>query len=136
MKTVQECIAHNLRAFREARGFTQLDVADRMDMAVRTYQKYEYAEAFPEAANLDKLAQVLKVTPSELIAQPEQTEAILSEPPVLTLDDAWKILKLLSEAGPFRRALVLALLYRDEKYLADLPHKVGRVAQPLVKKLS
>lgn len=68
MKTAQEYLSQNLKRLRKARGLTQNDVAAGIDISLRSYQKYEQLESFPDDKNLDKLREFFKIGVSELFS--------------------------------------------------------------------
>lgn len=128
MKTAQECLANNLKRIRKDRGLTQSDVAELLDISVRSYQKYEQQEAFPDDKNLDKLCLKLRISFVDLF---DDSSAATQPEPVLL--DAIMVLQRLTEAGPHRRATILYLLFREEKYLENLPNGFRQAARALQK---
>lgn len=51
-----------LKERREEQGLTQVEVAEKADVSVRLYQRYEAQEVKPSVANALKIASVLKTT--------------------------------------------------------------------------
>lgn len=54
--------ARRLRAARTAKDLTQEDVARRLDVGLRVYQRWEHGHGSPHAATLVRLAGVLGTT--------------------------------------------------------------------------
>lgn len=51
---------------RKAKGFSQEDLASRMDISRQAVSKWENGTAQPEMSNIIKLCEVLEITPNEL----------------------------------------------------------------------
>lgn len=51
---------------REEKAFTQVQVAEKADISLRAYQKYEYGCARPHVGNALKIANVLNTTVESL----------------------------------------------------------------------
>lgn len=48
-----------LKTIREEKGFTQVEVADKANIAIRTYQNYEAGERVPNVHTALNIAEVL-----------------------------------------------------------------------------
>lgn len=66
--------AQRLRAWRQKAGIKQEELAKILDISVKTVQRWEYAERFPRANELQRLASALHVTEVELLNGPEPKE--------------------------------------------------------------
>ena len=55
-----------LRYLRESRGLKQKDVAEKIDIGVHTYQRYEYGEREPQLSTLVALADFYDLSLDEL----------------------------------------------------------------------
>lgn len=71
----------NIRGFRKNRGLTQEELAIRLNVVRQTVSKWEKGFSVPDADMLQKLADVLEVSVSQLLGgasdpEPEQTEEI------------------------------------------------------------
>lgn len=71
----------NIRGFRKNRGLTQEELAIRLNVVRQTVSKWEKGFSVPDADMLQKLADVLEVSVSQLLGgapdpAPEQTEEI------------------------------------------------------------
>jgi transcriptional regulator with XRE-family HTH domain len=51
---------------RQKAELTQDDMAGALEINLKTYQKYEYRQAFPGPDRLDKIAEILNVTVADL----------------------------------------------------------------------
>ncbi len=58
--------AKNLKAERKAKGLTQKQVADLIDIKTQSYQAYESNISMPNAENLLKLALIFDISIDEL----------------------------------------------------------------------
>lgn len=56
----------NLRKYRKIIGYTQIELAKKVGIAISTYQRYERDERSPNIKTIQKLASALKVTPDML----------------------------------------------------------------------
>lgn len=66
---LREEIAYNVKRLRTEAGYTQDEVAQRIGITWRNYQKYEKAGAVPRPENLEKLAKVYGVSVEEILGQ-------------------------------------------------------------------
>lgn len=64
-KKIEAIFAENLRRLRKDRGFAQGELAERLGIALRTYQKFEYDGAWPSADAVNALANHLGCSPAE-----------------------------------------------------------------------
>lgn len=69
--------AQRLRAWRQKAGIKQEELAKILDISVKTVQRWEYAERFPRANELQRLASALHVTEAELLNGSERQEWVL-----------------------------------------------------------
>ena len=65
-----------LRTARMFRGFTQQQVADHIDMALRNYQKYESGEVNPVYDNLIRIADMLDISTDFLLGRDEYLKSL------------------------------------------------------------
>jgi transcriptional regulator with XRE-family HTH domain len=65
----------NLKRLREAAGFTQATLADRLDTSLRTYQGWEQGHREPPLSTVRMIARVLDVSADELLAEAETPPA-------------------------------------------------------------
>jgi transcriptional regulator with XRE-family HTH domain len=68
---LKEVMAVNLRRERHARKLTQEDLADRAGLSSRYLGSIERGRVSASVTVLGQLAQALRVSPCELIAQPQ-----------------------------------------------------------------
>ena len=62
---------NRLKRARAAKGLTQKEVSDLLEIDKTTYYKYEAGLSNPNMARLEKLAEILEVTPNYLMGQEE-----------------------------------------------------------------
>lgn len=67
---------NRLRSCRIARGFTLQEVADGIDVSLRTYQKYEGGTVYPDFAHLVALADILSVPTDFLLERDTYLESL------------------------------------------------------------
>ena len=65
----------NLITYRKKKGYTQEELAVRINVVRQTVSKWEKGLSVPDADMLIRLAEVLEVTVSQLLGAAEQTEA-------------------------------------------------------------
>lgn len=64
---ISKKVGKKIRTFRSHRGLTQEDVAEKLGMHVSTLGRIERGESNPPLQTLNKIAQVLKVKPREIL---------------------------------------------------------------------
>ena len=64
--TLKEIIAKNITACRKAKGYTQLDVAEKLNYTDKAVSKWERAESIPDVTTLYQLAELYGVTLNDL----------------------------------------------------------------------
>lgn len=72
----QTAISLNCRMLRNARGLSQVDLADKVGLSRAGYLKIESGESMPRVDTLERLASVLKVTIAELMRPPVKLEHV------------------------------------------------------------
>lgn len=60
-----------LNEFRKAKGFTAQQMADRLNVSIRTYRNYESETTSPSLETLVKIANILGVTTDCLLCRDE-----------------------------------------------------------------
>lgn len=113
MKTAQEILAANLKRLRKERGFTQSSLAEAVEIAPRSYQKYEQAETFPDDQNLDKLAKVFGVAVADLFRVHDSKQAPAHPGQSADYSAAIELLSKLQGLPELYRRVVLAIIYKD-----------------------
>lgn len=71
METV---IPHNLRRARQAAGLTQERVARALDVAEKSYRRWESGETIPSVATLRRLSELFGVSLAWLVSDQPQNE--------------------------------------------------------------
>jgi len=66
MQALQQFLGSQLRVFRDRRGLSQIDLADRINVSKETIGKIERGAAAPSFRTLDKLCRELRISPSKL----------------------------------------------------------------------
>jgi transcriptional regulator with XRE-family HTH domain len=75
--TARSLLALNMKRLRELRGYTQMDLAERVGCSTTLIGNIEIRKRFPSPENLDLIATALEVSPADLFveagssAQPE-----------------------------------------------------------------
>ena len=65
-----------LRACRIARNYTLQEMADAVDISLRTYQKYEGGSTFPDFSHLVKLADFLDISTDFLLERDDYLQSL------------------------------------------------------------
>lgn len=60
-------LGHKLKKFRKLRGYTQEDVAKKINKSVEMYKRYEYETSYPPVEVLMEIIEFLNVTPDDLL---------------------------------------------------------------------
>lgn len=77
MKTLNEIIADNLTALRKANGFTQLELAEKLNYSDKSISKWEHGEAIPAVEVLMEMSRLFDVSLDYLVSEhTEQDEKI------------------------------------------------------------
>lgn len=100
-------VAKNLAARRAALGWTQDQLAGRLNVNPETISRYERAGALPSLETLDQLARVLNVDAGEL----------LGSAPLTTPDDAKLVASWLTGLGEADRRFVTQLIEAAVQHL-------------------
>ena len=67
-------LQENIRKFRKERGLTQEELAIRVNVVRQTVSKWEKGQSVPDAELLQKIAEVLEVTVSQLLGEEKEME--------------------------------------------------------------
>ncbi|MBQ7215762.1 MAG: helix-turn-helix transcriptional regulator [Synergistaceae bacterium] len=60
-------LAANLRLHRKKAGFTQIELAEKLGVSIATLRRWESGETAPTGTRIIELANLLKVSPDEII---------------------------------------------------------------------
>ena len=60
---------NNIKVFRERNSFTQVDIAEKLQIDKSTVSKWETGESMPRAEKLIQLAKILNCTVDELLRE-------------------------------------------------------------------
>ena len=61
-------LAANLRLQRKKAGYTQIELAERLGVSIATLRRWEAGETAPTGTRIIELANLLKVSPDEIIS--------------------------------------------------------------------
>lgn len=67
-------LQENIKKFRKERGLTQEELAIRVNVVRQTVSKWEKGQSVPDAELLQKIAEVLEVTVSQLLGEEKEME--------------------------------------------------------------
>ena len=67
-------LQENIKNFRKERGLTQEELAIRVNVVRQTVSKWEKGQSVPDADLLQKIAEVLEVSVSQLLGQDREVE--------------------------------------------------------------
>lgn len=65
-------LSENIKTIRKQRGYTQEEVAARLNVSRQTVSKWEKGYSVPDADLLAKLAEIFEIPVSELLGEPEE----------------------------------------------------------------
>lgn len=68
-----------IRSLRKEKGFTQEDVAHRLDMSTSAYGYYEQGKTTPPLAKLRMLAEIYNISISQLTGEPQDTLEFIAQ---------------------------------------------------------
>lgn len=66
MKALQHFLGSQVRVFRDRRGLSQIELAERISVSKETVGKIERGDAAPSFKTLDKLCRELRISPRNL----------------------------------------------------------------------
>ena len=61
-------ISSNIRQLRKKAHYTQIELAEKLDVSIATLRRWEAGETAPNGTRIIELANVLKVSPDEIVA--------------------------------------------------------------------
>ena len=61
-------ISTNIRQMRKRAGYTQIELAEKIGVSIATLRRWEAGETAPNGTRIIELANVLKVSPDEIVA--------------------------------------------------------------------
>ena len=71
-------ISANLRLLRKKAKFTQIELAEKAGVSIATLRRWEAGETTPNGTRIIELANILGVSPDEIVAGSEDREAATS----------------------------------------------------------
>ena len=76
MKTTKEIVASNLVYLRKSRGFTQLEVAEKLNYSDKSVSKWEHGETLPDIEVLKKISDLYGVSIDYIVSDAPREEKI------------------------------------------------------------
>lgn len=80
MNFSREILSKNVIFFRKKLGLTQSQLAEKSDLSIKMIQKIEYKSVNPSSETIDRIAQALGVTASDLYKDPSEQKINTSRP--------------------------------------------------------
>lgn len=114
--SVPEPLSLRMRRYREQRGLSRAELADRTGLSRPTIWAWESGKSIPRQSNLEALAQVLGISPQELTGE-EHGESVWREVDAMGLS-AWRTLGVPAGAGNAHRLSVI--VYAAQLVIAAL----------------
>lgn len=76
MKTIKEIVASNLVYLRKSRGFTQLEIAEKLNYSDKSVSKWEHGETLPDIEVLKKVSDLYGVSIDYIVSDAPKEEKI------------------------------------------------------------
>jgi transcriptional regulator with XRE-family HTH domain len=76
MTDVRILLAKSIKRYREICGISQMELAEKIGCSPTLIGKIEIMKRFPSADNLNRIAEALKVEPSELFLKTDESKAL------------------------------------------------------------
>ena len=67
-------ISNNLRILRKKAGLTQIELAEKLGVSIATLRRWEAGETAPNGTRIIELANLLEVSPDEIVSEREPSE--------------------------------------------------------------
>lgn len=115
-----KALGESLTLYRDRAGLTMEGLASKSGVAKNAINAIENGRGNPTVKTLDALSRALNVPVATLLGQPQSTPSRAHE----TLQEAARLLTAMALATAPRRALILALIFRDESFLDALPREI------------
>lgn len=65
-------ISGNIRILRKKAGYTQIELAEKLGVSIATLRRWEAGETAPNGTRITELANLLDVSPDEIVAAEKQ----------------------------------------------------------------
>ena len=62
-------ISSNIRILRKKAGFTQIELAEKLGVSIATLRRWEAGETAPNGTRIIELANLLEVSPDEIVSE-------------------------------------------------------------------
>lgn len=66
-------ISANIRQLRKKAGLTQIELAEKLGVSIATLRRWEAGETSPNGTRMTELAELLEVSPDEIVAGSESS---------------------------------------------------------------
>ena len=77
-------ISGNLRILRKKAGLTQIDLAEKLGVSIATLRRWEAGETAPSGTRIIELANLLEISPNEIISDSDRENSPKSNKPSIT----------------------------------------------------
>jgi transcriptional regulator, merR family len=77
-------IGTNIKKYRKEKGLTQRELADKLNIATNSLSRYEIGERRPPIDMIEKIAEILNVTPIQLMYDEEVENALNQSAEILS----------------------------------------------------
>ena len=69
-------ISANIRQLRKKAGLTQIELAEKLGVSIATLRRWEAGETAPNGTRIFELAELLEVSPDEIVASTENSARV------------------------------------------------------------
>lgn len=76
MTRLQKCLTHNLQYYRKQRGYTQEQLAEKVNTSVNYMGLIERGKNIPSFQMIEKIAAALEIDPTQLFVPENKTDSI------------------------------------------------------------
>ena len=94
MSNIKDCFGQNLKYLRKSKGYTQEQLSEKINIDIRQYSRIETGKGFPSLATLEKICEILDISPAYLFDFSQEKEVYNRKSPE---NELYSQLKLISE---------------------------------------
>lgn len=106
-------IGTNIKKYRKEKGLTQRELADKLNIATNSLSRYEIGERRPPIDMIEKIAEILNVTPIQLMYDEEVENALNQSAEILSNFNP-------NDSSTFTEVSFEDEVQRQEMYLKEL----------------
>ena len=106
-------IGTNIKKYRKEKGLTQRELADKLNIATNSLSRYEIGERRPPIDMIEKIAEILNVTPIQLMYDEEVENALNQSGEILSNFNP-------NDSSTFTEVSFEDEVQRQEMYLKEL----------------